>query len=346
MSYYLAPSLVLLRNEVNKRWPNRSKVSDGWIGDAAHSARTSDHNPDWSLRGSRRGVVRALDITTSGIDVDLLLKHTTNDARVAYVIYNWRIYQHSTGWKPYKGKNGHVNHVHISIRKTAAAENQTFLWFGSAAAPSSPVKPGGSTTPASANSLQTTNSIVKYLDLKNRDSSFKARAALAKRYGIRNYKGTAAQNTLLLSKIRAADNKAAKVTTPKANKDPNRYTVRSEEWIRKTLLPITTGTEKNTTPHLIGLYQRQQNKPFELIHDQIWGRATDAHYLWVGELQERMNQWKGTKLKVDNNYGPATHNRVREIQENNKNGTYKGYNVDGFAGPVFCKMIGMEAYPN
>lgn len=346
MSYYLAPSLVLLRNEVNKRWPNRSKVSDGWIGDAAHSARTSDHNPDWGLRGARRGVVRALDITTSGVDVDLLLKHTTNDARVAYVIHNRRIYQHSTGWKRYNGSNPHTNHVHISIRKTAAAENQTFLWFGSAVATSSPAKAGGSTTPAPANSLQTTNSIVKYLQLKKRDSSFKARTALATRYGIRNYKGTAAQNTLLLSKVRAADNKASKVTIPKASKDPNRYTVRSEEWIRKALLPITTGTEKNTTPHLIGLYQVQQHEPFELVHDQIWGRGTDAHYLWVGELQERMNQWQGTKLKVDNNYGPATHRRVREIQENNKNGTYKGYNIDGFAGPVFCKMIGMGPYPN
>ena len=132
MSYFLARSLVQLRNEVNQRWPERSKVSDGWIGDAAHAARKSDHNPDWSAPGRRRGVVRALDITARGIDVDLLLKHTTNDSRVAYVIYNRRIYQHSTGWKPYRGSNPHTSHVHVSIAHTATAENDTKLWFGSA----------------------------------------------------------------------------------------------------------------------------------------------------------------------------------------------------------------------
>lgn len=139
MSYYLASSLSALRAEVNKRWPNRSKVSDGWIGDASHQARKSDHNPDWTAPGRRRGVVRALDITTEGVDVDLLLKHTTNDSRVAYVIYNRRIYQHSTGWQPYNGSNPHTNHVHVSIAHLNSAENDVKAWFGSA-----------STTPASS----------------------------------------------------------------------------------------------------------------------------------------------------------------------------------------------------
>lgn len=347
MSYYLAPSLVLLRNEVNSRWPNRSKISDGWIGDAAHSARTSDHNPDWDLKGSRRGVVRALDITTKGVDVDLLLKHTTNDARVNYVIYNRRIYQHSTGWKKYNGPNPHTNHVHISIRRTAASENQTFAWFGSAAPGPGNVETSTSaklTSSANANSLQTTNSIVKYLDLKNRDSSFSARSKLAKKYSISNYRGTAKQNTLLLSKIRNDDNKKSKVKPAKTQRDPNRYTVRSEAEIRKLLIPRTTGTEKNSTPHLIGLYQRQQVKPCDLAHDQIWGRGTEGHFLWVGELQETMNKWAGDKLEVDNNYGAKTHARVRDLQVRNEGGTYKG-RVDGVPGPVFCKMLGIGTRP-
>lgn len=46
MPWYLAPSLAQLRAEVNARWPKRSKASDGTIGDRAHSARTSDHNPN------------------------------------------------------------------------------------------------------------------------------------------------------------------------------------------------------------------------------------------------------------------------------------------------------------
>lgn len=349
MSYYLAPSLVQLRNEVNSRWPKRSKVSDGWIGDTSHQARASDHNPDWRIKGTRRGVVRALDVTTNGIDVALFLKHTTNDARVAYVIYNWRIYQHNTGWKKYNGSNGHVNHVHVSVRHNAASENQIFAWFGSAAAGPGNVSTSTSaksTSSSNANSAATTNSIVKYLEIKKRNSSFSARSSLAKKYGIRNYKGTAAQNTLLLSKVRADDTKKSKAKPTPTNRDPNRYAVLSEAEIRKILIPITSGTESNTTPHLIGLYQRQQIKPFDLVHDQIFGRGTYAHYNWVGELQETMNKWKGEKLVVDNSYGAKTHARVREIQVNNKDGLYKGYKIDSFAGPVFCKMIGMGSYPN
>src|SRR5690606_29069239 len=58
MSYYLAPSLVKLRDLINQNWPNRDKSSDGWIGDPSHQARKSDHNPDYSAGG----VVRAIDV--------------------------------------------------------------------------------------------------------------------------------------------------------------------------------------------------------------------------------------------------------------------------------------------
>src|SRR5699024_707278 len=99
MSYYLAASLTMLRDDVHALWPNRYTVSDGGIGDTCHQARKSDHSQDCASGG----VVRAIDITKNGIDVNRLLKHTTNDSRVSYVIYNRRIYQHSTGWKPYYG---------------------------------------------------------------------------------------------------------------------------------------------------------------------------------------------------------------------------------------------------
>src|SRR5699024_10110481 len=125
MSYYLAASLTKLRDEVNALWPNRSKVSDGWIGDTSHQARKSDHNPDYGSGG----VVRAIDITKNGIDVNRLLKHTTNDSRVSYVIYNRRIYQHSTGWKPYYGSNPHTQHVHVSIAHTRTAERDLKTWI-------------------------------------------------------------------------------------------------------------------------------------------------------------------------------------------------------------------------
>ena len=64
MSYRIAKSLGLLAATVNAAAPNRSKASDGWIGDASHAARKSDHNPNRTPGdGIPDGVVCALDIT-------------------------------------------------------------------------------------------------------------------------------------------------------------------------------------------------------------------------------------------------------------------------------------------
>ena len=155
MSYYLAASLNKLRDEVNALWPNRSRVSDGWIGDTSHQARKSDHNPDYASGG----VVRAIDITRSGINVDLLLKHTTNDSRVAYVIYNHRIYQHSTGWKPYYGSNPHTQHVHVSIAHTRAAERDLKTWISS--------KTASTTTASKPSSSATKSKGIVYTNRRN-----------------------------------------------------------------------------------------------------------------------------------------------------------------------------------
>lgn len=64
----------------------------------------------------------------------------------------------------------------------------------------------GKPTPKPAAKPKTSNykgdSIVDYLNRINVDSSFSNRSKLAKQYGIRNYRGTAAQNTQLLNKMR------------------------------------------------------------------------------------------------------------------------------------------------
>lgn len=51
MAWRLAKSLVQLREQINALSPNRSKVSDGTIGNAAHSARTSNQAPACFARG-------------------------------------------------------------------------------------------------------------------------------------------------------------------------------------------------------------------------------------------------------------------------------------------------------
>lgn len=121
MAWKLAPALETLRNQINAAYPNRSKLSDGTIGDAAHSSRTSDHNPD------SNGIVCAMDIThdpINGLTADKLsdVLFASRDRRIAYIIANRLITTPSgTGsgnygpWTRYNGENPHTKHVHISI---------------------------------------------------------------------------------------------------------------------------------------------------------------------------------------------------------------------------------------
>lgn len=115
MSYHLAPSLVSLRTETNSNWPKRDKGSDGWIGDTSHSARKSDHNPDYA----DGGIVRAIDVDKDGINVNAFLNATIFDKRTSYVIWNRRIWG-GTRWRKYEGSNGHTKHIHVSIKHTTA----------------------------------------------------------------------------------------------------------------------------------------------------------------------------------------------------------------------------------
>lgn len=139
MSWHLASSLEQLRAEVNALWPNRSTASDGTIGDAAHSARTSDHNPN------SRGSVNAIDITASGIDTAQLIAAAKAHPSVRYIIHNRQIMNRDIGAfrpRPYKGRNPHTLHVHISIYQSKTAEDRTQSWGLADATPGST---GGST---------------------------------------------------------------------------------------------------------------------------------------------------------------------------------------------------------
>lgn len=134
-SYFLAPALLQLRDEVNTAFPHRDKSSCGWIGDTSHAARVSDHNPCWSCSGRLEGVVRALDTDIDDGDPgrDLrrqILNAAVGDRRVWYVISNGTIYSRTYGWaaRRYTGSNGHFKHVHISLRH-GVGEFDTSRWF-------------------------------------------------------------------------------------------------------------------------------------------------------------------------------------------------------------------------
>lgn len=119
MAWRVARSLDVLLEQLNARFPGRSKASDGSIGDAAHASRVSDHNPDSG------GVVRARDYThdpDAGVDIDRLSDElaASRDSRIKYVIANNLIMSGAAGprpwrWTPYRGTNPHRSHLHLSV---------------------------------------------------------------------------------------------------------------------------------------------------------------------------------------------------------------------------------------
>lgn len=137
----IAKSLATLRDQVNAAYPKRSKVSDGWIGDQAHSARKSDHNPN------QYGVVQALDLTHDldgkGDDFDAWKFAETlrrnRDRRIKYIISNGRIANSrpvtkggktykAFEWSPYTGANKHAQHTHISVVDGPALYDDPSPW--------------------------------------------------------------------------------------------------------------------------------------------------------------------------------------------------------------------------
>jgi lysozyme family protein len=139
----LAQGLAILRDQINARYPNRSKLSDGWIGDAAHAARASDHNPNAA------GVVTALDVThdpAAGVDTWKLAEslRQRKDPRIKYVISNGRIFSSVVApwtWRPYTGANKHAHHIHISVSSDPALYDLASAWTLDAPAPSTPARP-------------------------------------------------------------------------------------------------------------------------------------------------------------------------------------------------------------
>lgn len=141
MAYRESRATATLLDEVNDHAPNRSTISDGWIGDAAHATRTSDHNP-WVKDSRGVGVVRARDFThdpRGGLDCNWLSAKLVDAFQAlhpatksgAYIIWNGRILSRDRfkeGWRTYTGSNPHSHHLHISVATAASGYDSTKPW--------------------------------------------------------------------------------------------------------------------------------------------------------------------------------------------------------------------------
>jgi hypothetical protein len=130
----LVAAAVTLRSQIDKRFPKRDKRSDGWIGDKAHQARISDHNPDAA------GWVHAIDI-----DADLgkpgdaqrlaneIVAYAASGLpgsnRIRYVVFNDQVASGTyakTRWQ-WRGRGyGHRDHIHVSFLKAAEKDGSPF----------------------------------------------------------------------------------------------------------------------------------------------------------------------------------------------------------------------------
>jgi hypothetical protein len=127
--YRTAASLLKLLDQVNALAPKRKKGFDGTIGDAAHQARKSDHNPNAD------GVVTALDVTHDPPAMDALrlanALRASRDPRIKYVIHNGRIFSSKVQpwvWRPYSGADPHKHHVHVSVEADAQLYDNAAPW--------------------------------------------------------------------------------------------------------------------------------------------------------------------------------------------------------------------------
>lgn len=153
----VANSLKVLLRQVDHAFPNRSRKSDGTIGDAAHASRNSDHNPH--IVDGEFGVVTAVDITHdpasgchAGHIADTL--HGSRDPRIKYIIWKRRIANASGiggaapwAWRAYTGSNPHDKHCHISVQKSKEFYDNERLW-------SLPVPSAAETAPRVAEDIE------------------------------------------------------------------------------------------------------------------------------------------------------------------------------------------------
>ena len=130
MTWRVARALDQLLAQLNALAPNRSRASDGSIGDAAHQSQgsASDHNP-WFVLGGQ-ALVTARDFThdpAAGLDCDKLAAAliASRDPRIKYLIWRGRICDSRAQFNPWtwQPSSGHYQHLHLSVMDNASADD-------------------------------------------------------------------------------------------------------------------------------------------------------------------------------------------------------------------------------
>jgi hypothetical protein len=134
MKPQLSKAAKQLREQFDDTFPDRDRLSDGWIGDSRHQAKPSDHNPD------ANGWVRAIDIDRDLykggkpdnmgdlVDQIRLACKSKSEKRISYIIFDGRICSPILNWKwrKYTGANKHTKHAHFSFKKESDNDGAFF----------------------------------------------------------------------------------------------------------------------------------------------------------------------------------------------------------------------------
>ncbi len=120
------PAAIAVLRQATALAPKRNKLSDGLLPSKAHikASPNSDHNTGL-----------AVDLThdpKAGIDCAEIFEKLKEDERVAYLIFNKKIWSRlkaSAGNRVYTGSNSHSKHLHISINADSANDTSPWFWW-------------------------------------------------------------------------------------------------------------------------------------------------------------------------------------------------------------------------